>query len=227
MAEAEKPEESRLVLMHYHMVNVSPTTTLSEFINGYYLEHGFGTMNKNDFEVFIFHFLLSNQLKGMSDNNISRKLRIPESKVKRMRYEAELKYNKVDDSEQEYKNRLIEMLSNRAYKLKDKNRIQFSIRDKAMRLYLNDILEEKGSFADSSFNGDIVTITANDLLLLLANFNEKNDLIVQIKESMKVNQESLPQNTSEKFSDGMKAVAKDLLKDICPNLIEWIINEDK
>ena len=57
-----------------------------------YLKRGFGSMNKNDFEVWIFYFLLHNQLKGMGNYDISLELRIPESKVKRLKYEAELKY---------------------------------------------------------------------------------------------------------------------------------------
>ena len=59
-----------------------------------YLSRGFGSMNKNDFEVFIFHWLINNktECKGKSDFVISQCLKIPESKVARLRYEAGLKY---------------------------------------------------------------------------------------------------------------------------------------
>ena len=66
--------------------------TLNEVISKY-LEKGFGTMNKNDFEVWIFHYLLEHELQGKKNYEISIALKIPESKVKRLRYEAELKYS--------------------------------------------------------------------------------------------------------------------------------------
>lgn len=63
-----------------------------------YLERGFGSMNKNDFEVFIFSWLIQNHSDyvNTTDNEISWQLKIPESKVKRLRYEAELKFGNND-----------------------------------------------------------------------------------------------------------------------------------
>lgn len=57
-----------------------------------YLAKGFGSMDKHDFEVWIFNYLLQSRLKGMSDYDISIMLRIPESKVKRLKYDASMKY---------------------------------------------------------------------------------------------------------------------------------------
>ena len=70
---------------------------LSSVINDY-LSRGFGSMNKNDFEVWIFNFLLQEKLKGKSNFEISIELKIPEQKVKRLKYEAELKYGSPDKS---------------------------------------------------------------------------------------------------------------------------------
>ena len=62
-----------------------------------YLKRGFGTMTKNDFEVAIFHYLLQDsQYADLSNYEMSRKLRIPESKVVRLRYEESLKYQGTD-----------------------------------------------------------------------------------------------------------------------------------
>lgn len=44
--------------------------TLNEVISKY-LEKGFGTMNKNDFEVWIFHYLLEHELQGKKNYEIS------------------------------------------------------------------------------------------------------------------------------------------------------------
>lgn len=58
-----------------------------------YLTKGFGSMNKNDFEVWIFNQLLHTVLKDKDNYAISIYLKIPESKVKRLQYEASLKYS--------------------------------------------------------------------------------------------------------------------------------------
>ena len=70
-----------------------------QVIESYINKRGFGSMNKNDFEVYIFSWLVLNHkdYQTASDNEISRMLKIPESKVKRLRYEAELKYGSNDE----------------------------------------------------------------------------------------------------------------------------------
>ena len=57
-----------------------------------YIERGFGSMNKNDFEVFIFGQMLEMpSYKGKTNYELSLLLRIPESKIKRLRYESSLR----------------------------------------------------------------------------------------------------------------------------------------
>ena len=103
------------------MKNVNKSKTeMEEFIDKY-LTRGFGSMNKNDFEVEIMHWLLQNRLNGKSNYEISRKLRIPESKVKRLIYEASLKYER---SEKELLENFIECLLC-AQELKEGDKIKF------------------------------------------------------------------------------------------------------
>ena len=173
----------------------------------YYLNRGFGSMNKNDFEVWIFNYLLQNKYNNKSDNFISRDLRIPESKVKRLRYEASLVFQKTED---EYKSIFYDLLKTKVYKDAGNNKIQFSISDKMLRLYLLDKLKTHGSFADSSFNSEIVTITANDLLLLLSDFEKRNDIIEFVKKQIKSSSKELPQKMSEKCLEGFRAILKDI-----------------
>lgn len=50
-----------------------------------YIERGFGSMNKNDFEVFIFGQMLEmSRYKGKTNYELSLLLRVPESKIKRL-----------------------------------------------------------------------------------------------------------------------------------------------
>lgn len=184
-----------------------------------YLDRGFGSMNKNDFEVFIFNYLVQNEFADKSDNAISRELRIPETKVKRLRYEAALKYPNDKIS---YKDRFYKTLESCVYKQLDSNRIQFSITDKALRLYLDDMLEEKGSFADSSFNSNIVTLTACDLMLLIANFEGKKELISLITESISKSSKTFPQEKKELLHNGAIAVLKDVGNHFAPNVTDFL-----
>lgn len=180
---------------------------MNEDLIKYYLDRGFGSMNKNDFEVWIFNYLLQNKYNNKSDNYISRDLRIPESKVKRLRYEANLVFPKTED---EYKKSFYEILKEKVYKDAGNNRIQFSINDKSLRLYLLDVLQSYGSFADSSFNSEIVTITANDLVLLISDFEKKDDIIEHVKKQIKTSSKELPQKLSEKCLNALKAILKDI-----------------
>mgnify|MGYP003296971562 CR=1 FL=1 len=64
------------------------------------LRRGFGSMTKNDYEVFIFNELLkTSDYEGKSDFEISIKLKIPQSKVKRLRYEAALRNGGFEEND--------------------------------------------------------------------------------------------------------------------------------
>lgn len=154
-----------------------------------YLEYRFGSFNKNDFEVLIFQSILRHEKTGRSNYDLSRILRIPETKVKRLRYEADLKFNfesdyiangpssseiqkEHDTYDKKKYHQFISIIENAQFKLSDRNKLQFHVEDIALRLFLENILIKKGSFADSSFNSNIVTISFSDLCLLL-NYDEE------------------------------------------------------
>lgn len=160
---------------------------------------GFGAMNKNNYEVAMFHVLLNSGWSEKSDYVISSILRIPESKVKRLRYEAELVYPKKDE---DLKGELYNLLKDGSFKL-TQDRIQFSIPNKMLRLYLHDLLLQNNRFADGSFNSSLVSITANDLNVLLKTLNvtekDKGELIKNIKEKLSDSQKELPKTLMEKL----------------------------
>ena len=153
-----------------------------------YLKRGFGSMNKNDFEVWIFYFLLHNQLKGMGNYDISLKLRIPESKVKRLKYEAELKYGSLQEVS-EYKDELNVVLSKAVFK-KDGESIQFVIEDIHLRRYLDSVLKKDGRFSNTSFNAEIVSVNIEDFEFLIKRLwpkNEVDELLNKAKKKLKKN----------------------------------------
>ena len=106
----------------------------------------FGSLNKNDYEVALFHLLLMNGYADKSDHFMSKMLQIPESKVKRLRYESYLVYPKTDE---ELKEEFYALLKGRSYKMTNDNKIQFAVNDKMLRLYLNDKLDQPNGYDDS------------------------------------------------------------------------------
>lgn len=150
-------------------------TSSNSLINEY-LERGFGTMTKREFEVMILHDLLQNELKGKSNYEISRKLGITEAKVKGLVYEVSLKYDKDEET---WKQRFMQAIK-KVNLFEKKDHVVFSIEDKATRSYLDALLKSKGRFSDKSFNSEIVimrTIDFVDLLDSLFSPSEKNRIM--------------------------------------------------
>ena len=160
-------------------------TSPNSFIQAY-LDRGFGSMTKNDFEVMIFAELLQTSLLKKSNYEISIDLRIPESKVKRLRYEASLKYNIL--SEDDYRLMFKEIAQNAI--IKDE-KIILSIEDISLRKFINFKLKKNGKFSDTSFNSEIVVIRSKDFAELLKELyytqrelKQINDKIDKINESL-------------------------------------------
>lgn len=152
-----------------------------------YLDKGFGSMNKNDFEVAIFNELLTGEYVNKSNCEISIDLKIPETKVKRLRYEAELRYGNNNDNK--LKERLGEVLKNSHFHA-DGKKLIFVIDNQMLRSYLDSKLKAKGCFSDRSFNSDIVSVNAKDFMSLLKDLKMDDDVIVKannesLKESLK------------------------------------------
>ena len=133
----------------------------------------FGTLNKNDYEVLIYYLLqkYSDQVSKKTPFATSVNLRIPESKIKRLAYEAELIYGEYD------RERLIsdffEILYNSTPVAKGKA-LCFAITDKYLRLAIQSELYSIGSFGDYSFNSDIITISFSSLMSLLEELNKNH-----------------------------------------------------
>lgn len=187
-----------------------------------YCTQHFGRLNKKDYELAVFHLLLQNELKDCSDFAISRKLKITEAKVKQLRYEVNLVIEKNDSA---YREELMQLMSTASYKFADGGKkIQFCVNDKMLRLFLNDQLNQIGSFADSSFNSNIVSVTAKDLLFLLG-ADKHADTVKKINQSLHNNGKNLPQDMRSKLSSLAESIAKDLASKISPNVTNWIADQ--
>ena len=173
-----------------------------KFILGQITEYlkNFGSMNKSNFEVMIFNALLLGEDKDFSDYQISMELGIPISKVKKLRYEAELRYNRKAAADS-MSNKLEKLLEEVTYK-RDKERIEFYVDNESLRAYINDILIRNHSYADTSFNRGIVSMTFPDLGIIVETLPDGGlvkqrvmEMYVEYEDEMKKQEEENKQPT--------------------------------
>lgn len=187
---------------------------LSEAIENY-LKRGFGSMNKNDFEVFIFNEIIkSPKHKGKSNYDLSCNLRIPETKVKRLRYEANLKYPLDENAIKAIFKEYLEF----AKMLPDNTRpIEICIEDDTVRKYIISLLKKGHRFSDSSFNSEIMRMTVDDFSYILDNVcndEEKERLLEKIKDN----------KLKKQFTNAIISLLGDVKQTIVDLTIQGLIN---
>ncbi|MBQ0069437.1 MAG: hypothetical protein KBT09_06755 [Bacteroidales bacterium] len=139
-----------------------------------YLNRGFGSMNKNDFEVLIFSLLRKmNGNENKSNYDWCLELRIPETKVKKLAYEADLAYTQYN--EVDLRTKFFNLLANHLVFTKDGKNIKFVIEDRTLRTMLSADLKRIGHFADNSFNSEIVSVSFEALSALLEEYYQKEN----------------------------------------------------
>ena len=185
-----------------------------------YISRGFGSMTKNDFEVYIFNWLITidKDYKDLSDYDLSVKLRIPISKVKRLRYEASLKYqqNDKDSRKQQIVKEITDLLKVCKYRETEKGGISFVVNNKFLREYLQNFLNQDGRFFDSSFNSNIVSIATTDFIFLLDNLllsHEDQEKIMKSAKDSIGEKKDFPKTFSELLKDAGKGFCKHFAED--------------
>ena len=158
--------------------------TISEpkcFMDGFHKNaiERFGFLTKNDYEVLLYHLLNNySDLKEKSLFEQSIELRVPETKLKRLAYEARLKYGDY---------RRVAILESFLSELKsakftaDGKNIKFAIQDKYLRAAIQAEVYKMGSFMDGSFNSDVVSISGEALANLLRTLFEDKNLSKEIE----------------------------------------------
>ena len=135
-----------------------------------YLKRGFGSMSKSDFELLIFDILRVID-SGVHKSNYqwSIDLHIPETKVRKLAYEADLVYHDYDVDALIKK--FFTLLKQNISKFSsDGKKIQFVVEDRSLRTMLYADLKELGYFADASHNGEIVSVELRAFSSLLMKY---------------------------------------------------------
>lgn len=149
-------------------LSVKKSASLGESLLDEVNNRGFGSMNKNDYEVFLFNQLRENgNLKGKSNYDISLLLRMPLSKVKRLAYEASIVYG--DPNDEAVCELLIDTFSNEKFQVENQ-KIKFLVEDRYLRSAIEDKLKQNGGIIDSSFNNEMVVIYPKDFQVMVSNF---------------------------------------------------------
>lgn len=184
----------------------------------------FGSMNKNDYEVELMYLYLNNEGKDKSDHFISTYLKMPISKVKRLRYEVDLQHPKDKDL---YKNEFYTIVTTKTFKIDNQGNILIAVNNKALREYLSELIEEKGSFFDCNFTGNIIKLTPADLVLLIADFEDKTEIAKRATKCIATNSKGLPQDGLAEITSFLQAVFKDAVGAFAPNVVNYLYNHFK
>jgi hypothetical protein len=147
-----------------------------EFLNEY-LSNGFGTRSKGEIDILVMDLLMKYaDLQLKSNQELSILLRAPVSKIKKMRYEARLKY---PPSENYVRDSFLLILYKSQF-LADKNIITFIMEDDYLRYAINGKLKERGHFSDSSFNSEIIKIDRHSLSFVIRElYNEEEQRVFE------------------------------------------------
>lgn len=202
-----------------------------------YLNRGWGCMNKNDFEVYIFNEIITDpNYAGMNDYDLSIALAIPQPKVKRMRYEANLKYSRknAEAYNQQFRELLIKA---KPQAVNNGKAVKFCMEDKGLYLYIDNLLKKNGRFGDRSFNSELMVISTEDLAYLLETTllspTEKEDILTQFRKASNDNSITLSYallEIAKAFAEGAgkgltrdwKGALWDFATDNIGSFIQWI-----
>lgn len=133
-----------------------------------YSRRGFGSMNKNDFEVLIFDLLRKyGNCAEKTNHESSLLLQIPETKIRKLAYEADLRYGNL--SEKDVKVEFFRVIAKSKFRAAA-DRIQFVIENRYVRTSISAHLKFLGHYSDSSFNSEIISIHVDSFIDLLNDY---------------------------------------------------------
>lgn len=181
----------------------------------------FGSMNKNDYEVELMYLYLKSGYGDKSDHFISTDLRIPITKVRRLRYEVDLQHPQNKDF---YKKEFYNIVTTKTFKTDNQGNILFAVTNKALREYLSDLIEEKGSFFDCNFTGNIIKLTPADLVLLIADFEDKTEIAKRATKCIATNSKGLPLDGMAEITSFLQTVFRDAVGAVAPNVVNYLYN---
>jgi hypothetical protein len=145
-----------------------------------YLKFGLGSMPKSDIDALVMHLLDvygangSGPLAKFNNQTISERLKTPASKIKKLRYDAALKFGNGRIEDQAI-GRLLASLSKASLE-PDGEKICLIIEDSLAKNWLQGQLKTHQHIFDHSFNTEIVKVSSAGLFQVLETVFDKNEL---------------------------------------------------
>jgi len=144
-----------------------------------YLKFGLGSMPKSDTDALVMHLLDvygpngSGPLATLSNQTVSERLKTPVSKIKKLRYDAALKFGgRIEDQAM---GRLLAALSKASLE-PDSEKIFLIIEDSLAKNWLQGQLKIHQHIFDHSFNTEIVKVASTGLFQVLETVFDKAEL---------------------------------------------------
>jgi len=187
-----------------------------EFLDNY-LKFGLGSMPKSDIDALVMHLLDTYGLNGSPSlaiyNNqiVSERLKTPVSKIKKLRYDAALKFGgEIEDQAQ---GRLLAALSKASLEPEDE-KICLIIEDTLAKNWLQGQLKENQQIFDHSFNTEILKVSASGLFHVLESVFDQTRLdefrtAYEASKNEKTEQERIKvfKTLAKKFAEGAAKAA--------------------
>ena len=172
----------------------------SDFLKNY-LRFGLGSMPKSDIDALVMHLIDLYGCNGLGptgslgNQEVSERLKTPLAKIKKLRYEAALKFG--GNVEDQAKGRLLAALSKASLEL-EQDRICLIIEDSLAKNWLQGQLKANRQIFDNPFNTEIVRVSADKRELESFRVGYK-----QIKKKTNLEeQKRLFKNLAMKFAEG-------------------------
>lgn len=174
----------------------------TDFLHSY-LQFGLASMPKADVDALVMSLLDrygyggSGPLAPLSNQTVSETLHTPVSKVKKLRYDAALKYG--GNVEDQAKGRLLAALYTATLDLKD-DKICLVIEDLLAKNWLQGQLKIHKQIYDYSFNTEIVKVEPNGLFAALSTMYDAQSLQVFMDEYRQLKKHKDRDKIVDKFS---------------------------
>lgn len=148
-----------------------------------FLENGFGTLPKREIEILIFHLLYNEStfIEDKTNYEMANLLKISESKIKSLKADADLKYQRTNNKEA--LQHIAEMIfsTQQAHPEIDGDYIQFSLEDPVLTREFSHAVKQLGYATDSSFNSEIIRVNASVFLnVFIDNFESVEKKFIEI-----------------------------------------------
>ena len=150
----------------------------NEFLENY-LRFGLGSMPKSDIDALVMHLIDKygahggGPMGGYSNQTVSERLKTPVTKIKKLRYDAALKFGgRIED---QAIGRLLAALS-KATMEPDGDKICLIIEDSLAKNWLQGQLKIHQQIFDHSFNTEIIKVSASGLFQVLSTVFDKSEI---------------------------------------------------